>query len=330
MQVKKWAVILCLIGVGLGTAPAFAASGYEYYVIGNAGDVSRSTSGGAALMGGGTDVDATFQWIIGKSGGGDFVVIRADGTDAYNPYIYGLGVVDSVETLVIKTRRAASDSFVVDKIRHAEGLFIAGGDQADYIRLWKGTPVADAIQSVVARNAPVGGTSAGLAVLGQFLFSARNGTVYSDEALANPYNRYMTLDRNFLTIPFLENLIADSHFVTSDRMGRLVAILGRLVQDGWTSEAFGIGVDEATAVLIDENGVGTLRGTGSAYFLRAPGRPEVCVRGRPLTFRDLSTYRLSNSGSFDFVTWQGSGGTSYSLTAEQGILTSTQVGGGIY
>jgi hypothetical protein len=36
-------------------------------------------------MGGGTDVDAAFQWMCQRSGGGDFLVIRATGTDAYNP-----------------------------------------------------------------------------------------------------------------------------------------------------------------------------------------------------------------------------------------------------
>lgn len=42
-------------------------------------------------MGGGTDVDAAFKWMIERSGGGNFVVIRTAGTDAYNPYIYNLG-----------------------------------------------------------------------------------------------------------------------------------------------------------------------------------------------------------------------------------------------
>jgi cyanophycinase len=80
-------------------------------------------------MGGSTDVDAGFQWMIDKSGGGDFVVIRATGTDAYDPWIYSeLGGVDSAATIIIKNRAAASDPFVVDKIRNAEALFIAGGD----------------------------------------------------------------------------------------------------------------------------------------------------------------------------------------------------------
>jgi len=49
-----------------------------------------------------------------------------------NPYIYGLGTVDSVETRIIKSRMvAAADPFVIAKIRNAEALWIAGGDQSD-------------------------------------------------------------------------------------------------------------------------------------------------------------------------------------------------------
>ena len=51
-------------------------------------------------------------------------------------------------------------------IRQAEVVFIAGGDQGNYLRGWKGTPVQDAINANIAAGKPIGGTSAGLAVLG--------------------------------------------------------------------------------------------------------------------------------------------------------------------
>ena len=149
------------------TGPALAGGGYTYAVVGNPADVAATPTPGLALMGGGADVDAAFQWMTARAGGGDFVVIRASGTDAYNPWIYDMGNVDSVATLVIKTRKAAFNPFVVQTIRDAEALFIAGGDQSDYVDGWKGTPVEDAIHFVVSKNAPIGGTSAGLAVYGR-------------------------------------------------------------------------------------------------------------------------------------------------------------------
>jgi cyanophycinase len=281
-------------------------------------------------MGGGTDVDAAFQWMINKSGGGDFVIIRATGTEAYNPYIYGLGTVDSVATIITKNRAAASDPFVIEKIRNAEALFIAGGDQNDYVTNWKGTPVEDAIHYLVSRNVPIGGTSAGLAILGEFVFTAANNTVDSPTALSNPYGKRIALDRDFLSLPNMGGIITDSHFVTRDRMGRLVTFLARLNQDDWASQAKGIGIDEETALLVEPNGSVTRVGNGAAYFLRTPGKPEVCLSRTALTFQNLSVYRVSSSATFNIPTWSGSGGTSYNLSAVDGVLTSTQAGGAIY
>lgn len=323
------ALIAILTGAGFAAAKG-DKTGYEYYVVGNAGDVATATTAGLLLMGGGPDVDEAFQWLGRKSGGGDFVVIRASGTDAYNPYIYAMGLSDSVETLIIKTRAAASDPFIVDKIRKAEALFIAGGDQYDYVKYWKGTPVEDAIHDLANRNVPIGGTSAGLAILGEFLFSAQNDTVYSATALADPYNRRVTLDRDFLSLPNMGNVIADGHLDSRDRMGRLVTFLARIVQDGWSTEAKGIGIDVETAVAV-ENGVASLFGIGAAYFIRTPGMPELCQSRTPLTFRNLSVQRLSgSSGMFNLKNWISNDTTNYTLSAEEGVLTSTQVGGGIY
>ena len=47
---------------------------------------------------------------------------------------------------------------------------------------WADTEVQSIIQSKL-QNVTVGGTSAGLAVLGQWVYTAKDGTVYSDEAL---------------------------------------------------------------------------------------------------------------------------------------------------
>ena len=58
-------------------------TGSKYYGTGNKGDVNMSTVAGFVLMGGGSDIDEAFQGMI-QRGGGDFVVIRASGTDAYN------------------------------------------------------------------------------------------------------------------------------------------------------------------------------------------------------------------------------------------------------
>jgi cyanophycinase-like exopeptidase len=81
-------------------------------------------------MGGSTDVDEAFKWMIQKANGRDFLVIRATGTDAYNSYIYDLAKsigkpLNSVSTIVVDDLiRAGSDSSLIDKINKAEGIFL--------------------------------------------------------------------------------------------------------------------------------------------------------------------------------------------------------------
>lgn len=57
----------------------------------------------------------------------------------------------SVETIRFEAPAAAIDSFVIKKIRGAELLFIAGGDQFDYYQLWKDGPIQDAINYLFER-----------------------------------------------------------------------------------------------------------------------------------------------------------------------------------
>ncbi len=303
---------------------------HNYYFVGNKEDVVKPTSPSLVLMGGGTDVDEAFKWMIERSGGGDFVIIRARGTDAYNQYIYELGKVDSVETLIIKSKLQAQDSFLVNKIKNAEALFIAGGDQSHYVKYWKGTPVENALHYLRDKGVPIGGTSAGLAILGEFLFSAKKGTVYSSEALSDPYNKYIILERDFLRLPYMDKAITDSHFAQRDRMGRIITFMARIITDGWASEVKGIGIDEATALLIDEKGLAIVKGRGSVYFLRNPGPPQRCIAQNPLTFLDIPVCKVSESGSFDLATWRGICDVSYFISAINGVLYSTREGGKIY
>ena len=307
---------------------------FSYYLTGNAADVATATESGFCLMGGGTDVDEVFTWMSDRAGGGDFVVIRASGADGYNQYVYDLGDFDSVETLVLRTRAASSEQFVLQTIRNADALFIAGGDQSDYVNNWKGTPVEDAIHELAARGVPIGGTSAGTAIMGEFLYSAQRKSVTSAVALADPFSIDITLDRDFLQLRFLGGLITDQHLIERDRLGRTLTFMARLVTDGWTSEPRAIAIDRETAVLVDARGNASIvanatHPTPFAYFLRG-GVPQVVSPKTPLTFTGIDVKRAAPGSTFDLVRWRGNGLTSYSLNVNSGVVTSTQAGGSIY
>lgn len=304
------------------------AASYKYIRIGNQSDVQTTPVAGTAMMGGGSDLDEAFRWLCNQGNGGDFVVLRAHGDDDYNPYINGLCKANSVATLIIPDRAAAQDPAVAEIIRRAEIVFIAGGDQANYVKFWKGTPVEDAINADVAAGKPIGGTSAGLAVQGEFLYGALNdpadNELHSKDALANPYHYEVTVVTDFLKIPHLDNLITDSHFAKRDRMGRTLVFLARMIEDGQAKHPREVAIDEKSAVLVDAGGKGIVVGPGKgAYFLRPTHAPEICKENIPLEFHDVAVYHVPTGGGFDLNTWTGDGGVSYSLSVEKGIVHST-------
>lgn len=282
---------------------------YVYQRAGSEADVQTAVTGGVVLMGGGKDVAEAFAWMIERSGGGDFLVLRARGTDAYNPFVLKQGPANSAATLILKTREASSNPFVLERIRQAEAIFLAGGDQWNYIRQWKDTPLAAALQQRIAQGVPIGGTSAGLAVLGQHYFAAEHDTVTSAEALADPFHHKVTLGEGFLRIPHLERLITDSHFMARKREGRLLAFMAR-------TQARGLGIDEATAVLLERSGKSHVVGRNSAHFYE--GRATVCQAGEPLEMT-AKVRRVPAGGSFDLASWQGTGDLQ-SVSARAGAI----------
>src|SRR5580698_860737 len=165
----KFACVLLLCLVSYSAAVSHAAD-FKYIRQGNPQDVQTRAESGVAMMGGGTDLDEALRWLCAKANGGDFLIVRAHGSADYNPYVAGLCKVNSVATLIISSRKAAQDSRVADMIGRAEVIFIAGGDQSRYVNFWKGTPVGDAINAHLAAGKPIGGTSAGLAVLGEVVY----------------------------------------------------------------------------------------------------------------------------------------------------------------
>ncbi len=305
MALRSW-LLAALAAAGLLAGKALAqdskygvvtkGTDFVYTRLGSPSDVSPPTRFGILMEGGGRDVNEAYEWLCDHAGNGDILILRATGTADYNPYIRKLCPnANSVATLKITGRKGAHQQFVVDAVDHAEALFIAGGSQNDYIVYYQTTPLNKAIQALIRRRAPIGGTSAGNAVLAQFAFGAlTNLTITSAQALANPYDPRITITNGFLrTSPLLADTITDDHFITRDRMGRLVAFLARMEHGGGAPRAFGIAEDENTAFLMEADGKGKVVGSSNVYFLGAARKPEVCKLDTPLTYETVPVYRIS-------------------------------------
>ena len=313
-------------------APRFAKvdPGYTAYVDGSTTDAVIGThNGGAYLGGGGTDIDAGMVWLMAQGGTrapgkyGDVVVLRTTGTGAYNSYLINLGA-NSVTTIVITSIAGANSAYVQNAISKAEAIFIAGGDQSTYVKLWTGTSLVASVNSRVAAGYPIGGTSAGLAVLGSYVYSALNASSVSSTVMANPFDPSVTLQTALFNVPVLNNVLTDSHFKTRDRMGRLLTFMARLQQDGLASSPLAVGVDEQSGVGVSLNKSAVVFGPGAgAYFLNVTNTTmRTCVSGTPLTYANIATQRVSTGQSFNLATWSGSS-TNYTLSVNAGVLSSS-------
>lgn len=340
---------------------------YTNYSSGNLADVGASlTLGGPFLNlgGGGTDVDAAWQQMIDVARGCtgtcatkvDVVVLRSSGSNGYNVYT-ALNGVDSIETFVITSTTGANHAYVENAIKTAEVIFIAGGNQCDYVKYFKGTKVETAIEFAYARGASIGGTSAGMAILGTHVFDAcavGSKNVYSSDALANPYNTKMPMSFTYGFFNFSTNgmspVITDQHFVARDRMGRELVFMARQIQDqrlpvGQTG-IWGIAANEETSIVVDKNGLATVvendgvfginpippaSADAVAYFILAdlPRGSFTCAAGVPLSYNGFKVWRRTAGQTFNLAN-KPTTNPDYTINVVNGAMSSVGNGGSIY
>ncbi|MCS6903872.1 MAG: cyanophycinase [Bacteroidia bacterium] len=316
---------------------------YTSYYLGNPEDRKINALGGVCLMGGGTENDSATKWFLQRANGGDILVLRTSGADGYNEYFwnlkYKLGIsINSIETIVFHERRASYEPYIHKKIQQAEAIWIAGGNQATYVEYWRNTPIDSLInEAIQKRNIAIGGTSAGMAILGEYYFSACKGTIRSEEALKDPFHPNLCVEKQrFLLTPLLQGIITDTHYDNPDRKGRHIVFLAKLLKEHGI-EAKGIACDEHTAVCISPEGIARVFGEypqeeDYAYFIQVNcentlKEPEIYEPQKPLewnhnntaliayqiagtpegkTFFDLSNWRVAEGGEWQY--WSVIGG----------------------
>lgn len=269
-----------------------AARDYRRFFIGDRDLPTPGQVGPGLLLAGGGDrnLDA-MRWFLDRAGNGHIVVLSGSyTTELANEFYRDVGAAASVETFVFKNGKPANDPKILASLTRADGIFIAGGDQARYVRYWKGTPIAEALDAHVRAGKPLGGTSAGLAILGEYLYGAMDGgSIRSPEAMADPLGPAVTIEQDVLHIDALRGVVTDTHFRERERLGRLFAFLAKAEMLTGTPRRplIGLGMDESAALAVDGDGNGRIYATdpaGVAWLVRG-GFVETQIAGKPLHLR---------------------------------------------
>ena len=250
-----WSMLLAGTLALLCAGTAVAADAGHYLLGDTAAKTPGKTSPGLLLMGGGDRNFDALRWFMKKAGNGHIVVLRASQAGEIGEEFFNeVGGIQSVETFVFSEREQSNDPKILAALKRADGIFLAGGDQSRYVRYWRGTPVGAALDAHVRAGKPLGGTSAGLAMQGEYLYGAMDGgSQISPRALADPLGADNTIDTDFLHIAALKGVITDTHFSERNRLGRLIAFVAK-------GEAMaghpliGLGVDEDAAVAVEGDG----------------------------------------------------------------------------
>ncbi|ACB52844.1 putative cyanophycinase [Crocosphaera subtropica ATCC 51142] len=312
---------------------------FDYYLACEGRDYqSIKAQSGCLLIGGAEgnksgEHEAT-QWFLKRANGGKYLVLRVGGIGRQADWIcqHYRDWIHSAAELSIDSREAANNSKVTDYILDADALFIAGGDQNDYQEYWQGTKTEETLNYVInEKKIPIAGTSAGMAILGDYYYSPDHQGIISSEILNDPfhYNTEHIHRSDFLQVPYLHQVLTDTHldrlnqWNPETRYGRLLGLLAKVIhEDNNQLDHYGIGLEEGAFMAIDEQGIAQVFGNGTksgqdAYFLQTNGAlPEQMEPGWPLIWdndgKAVKTYRISGtpegSGHFDLKDWSTASG----------------------
>ena len=193
-----------------------------------------------------------------------------------------LGLKRPAEILTVRERTAANDLEVLRVIREATGIFISGGAQMRLSSIVGGTELHQALLNAYRGGVVIAGTSAGAACMSGIMIGYGNGG--QSPRLGNVH-----------LVPglgFRDDVLFDQHFSQLNRIGRM------LVSISANPVLLGIGIDENTAALIEDDTLSVL-GANSVFIFdgRSMSNSNVAeVKDRQLVAMSGMTIHVLTAG----------------------------------
>jgi cyanophycinase-like exopeptidase len=239
-----------------------------------------------------------YSWAVSRTANKKVAVIHYDDTGNWlKPYFTEhCGAVES-ENFVINSSNA-NDEELMNTLMGYDMFFFRGGDQYYYYRDYNGTLMEQAMKDKFSEGGVLAGTSAGLAIMSEVIFSAANGSAYSDVTIKDIYNSKIRLADDFLDVA--PGFIFDSHFTNRGRMGRLIAFMANYEKETG-KRITGIGVDETTALGITPENLGIAFGTRSVCIYYLPEKEEFGP-GPILTVENINVKQLVHGDTINLET----------------------------
>ncbi len=238
----------------------------------------EKTAGSLFVIGGAEDRQETkiiLSHLAERVGAGKLVISTLASEygeelwEIYRKLFSSMGV-KHLKHLGIDHRDESSEDPRLGILSDATAVFFTGGDQLRITTRLGGTALSERIEEIYNRGGIIGGTSAGATALGEMMLVGTPGGGISkvgDVLQMTP------------GLGLAKNMIIDQHF--SER-GRIRRLLGAVAQN---PRMLGVGIDEDTAVVVENDGMFYALGSGAVYV----------VDGHDLSYTNISEASFSRA-----------------------------------
>lgn len=170
--------------------------------------------------------------------------------DKYNELFSNLGV-KNISILDVQSREEAHREEKISLVKNAKLIFFTGGDQLRITSIVGGTPLHKELKDAYSKGCIFAGTSAGASVMSSTM-------VVNGDDEESPKKCTLKMAPG---LGLIDRVIIDQHFAQRGRIGRL---LGGVAEN---PDVLGIGIDEDTAIIVDNDGKFTIMGSGAVYVI---------------------------------------------------------------
>lgn len=173
--------------------------------------------------------------------------------ESYRHIFKGLGV-KKLSHLDVVHRQESVDHKAFNAVKDADAIFFTGGDQLKITSELGGTIILDRIIDIYKKGGIIAGTSAGASVMGETMMVSGK----SDASFRIGSSLKMSPG-----LGLASNMLIDQHFAERGRIGRLLGATSH------NPKYLGIGIDEDTAIVLEDRVGFNVMGSGAVYVLDA-------------------------------------------------------------
>ncbi len=226
--------------------------------------VPEVKSGTLVIVGGGSTPREAVDQFLTAAGGKDASIIVVSNALGEEPpeeqkvcgWLKTAGA-SNVHQVHTRTGDDLASPELRSRIQTAKGVWFTGGRQWRLVDAYLDTPVQCLFQAVLNRGGVIGGTSAGATIQGDYL--VRGNPMGNEDMMAEGYER---------GFGFLPGVAIDQHFTQRSRFSDMTGLKKAFPQ------LIGLGIDEATALIVRGTTMEVVGQSQVAVFDRQPNDPD--------------------------------------------------------